>query len=149
MTIFPSGQSSLSYPNLKHWDIICLRGLFSHGHNLIHFSMVTDVNIWLVTFGFHLHNAIPGFPIPKFDLTQPSLEMKKSQLWDDLPVCSIPPPSYLPPPLHPPLSLPPSLPLIYSISPISYYLPLSGVNLPSISTVLSRRLILVYYNLPV
>lgn len=47
----------------------------------------TDVNIWLVTFGFHLHNAIPGFPIPKFDLTQPSLEMRKSQLWDDLPVC--------------------------------------------------------------
>ncbi len=45
-----------------------------------------DVNIWLVTFGFHLHNAIPGYPIPKFDLTQPSLEMKKSQLWDDLPV---------------------------------------------------------------
>uniref|UniRef100_A0A8C3G6G7 Teneurin transmembrane protein 3 n=1 Tax=Cyclopterus lumpus TaxID=8103 RepID=A0A8C3G6G7_CYCLU len=40
---------------------------------------VTDVNIWLVTFGFHLHNAIPGFPIPKFDLTQPSLEMKKIQ----------------------------------------------------------------------
>uniref|UniRef100_A0AAY4A9Q0 Teneurin-3 n=1 Tax=Denticeps clupeoides TaxID=299321 RepID=A0AAY4A9Q0_9TELE len=40
---------------------------------------VTDVNIWLVTFGFHLHNAIPGFPIPKFDLTQPSLEMRKSQ----------------------------------------------------------------------
>uniref|UniRef100_A0A672Y236 Teneurin transmembrane protein 3 n=1 Tax=Sphaeramia orbicularis TaxID=375764 RepID=A0A672Y236_9TELE len=49
---------------------------------------VTDVNIWLVTFGFHLHNAIPGFPIPKFDLTQPSLEMKKSQLWDDLPAIS-------------------------------------------------------------
>uniref|UniRef100_A0A8C2FU75 Teneurin transmembrane protein 3 n=1 Tax=Cyprinus carpio TaxID=7962 RepID=A0A8C2FU75_CYPCA len=50
---------------------------------------VTDVNIWLVTFGFHLHNVIPGFPIPKFDLTQPSLEMRKSQLWDDLPVCSL------------------------------------------------------------
>uniref|UniRef100_A0AAY4AEP3 Teneurin-3 n=1 Tax=Denticeps clupeoides TaxID=299321 RepID=A0AAY4AEP3_9TELE len=49
---------------------------------------VTDVNIWLVTFGFHLHNAIPGFPIPKFDLTQPSLEMRKSQLWDDLPSIS-------------------------------------------------------------
>uniref|UniRef100_A0A672I683 Teneurin transmembrane protein 3 n=1 Tax=Salarias fasciatus TaxID=181472 RepID=A0A672I683_SALFA len=49
---------------------------------------VTDVNIWLVTFGFHLHNAIPGFPIPKFDLTQASLEMKKSQLWDDLPSIS-------------------------------------------------------------
>lgn len=50
-------------------------------------ALSVDVNIWLVTFGFHLHNAIPGFPIPKFDLTQPSLEMKKSQLWDDLPVC--------------------------------------------------------------
>lgn len=47
---------------------------------------MADVNIWLVTFGFHLHNAIPGFPIPKFELRQPSLEMKKSQLWDDLPV---------------------------------------------------------------
>uniref|UniRef100_H3CII2 Teneurin transmembrane protein 3 n=1 Tax=Tetraodon nigroviridis TaxID=99883 RepID=H3CII2_TETNG len=46
---------------------------------------VTDVNIWLVTFGFHLHNAIPGFPVPKSDLTEPSLEMRKSQLWDDLP----------------------------------------------------------------
>uniref|UniRef100_A0A3P8VNY4 Teneurin transmembrane protein 3 n=1 Tax=Cynoglossus semilaevis TaxID=244447 RepID=A0A3P8VNY4_CYNSE len=49
---------------------------------------VTDVNIWLVTFGFHLHNAIPGFPIPKFDMTEPSLELKKSQLWDDLPSIS-------------------------------------------------------------
>ncbi|XP_059407328.1 teneurin-3-like [Carassius carassius] len=49
---------------------------------------VTDVNIWLVTFGFHLHNVIPGYPIPKFDLTQPSLEMRKSQLWDDLPSIS-------------------------------------------------------------
>ncbi|XP_064191130.1 teneurin-3 isoform X3 [Anguilla rostrata] len=49
---------------------------------------VTDVNTWLVTFGFHLHNAIPGFPIPKFDLTEPSLELQKSQLWDDLPSIS-------------------------------------------------------------
>ncbi|XP_035281478.1 teneurin-3 isoform X3 [Anguilla anguilla] len=49
---------------------------------------VTDVNSWLVTFGFHLHNAIPGFPIPKFDLTEPSFELKKSQLWDDLPSIS-------------------------------------------------------------
>ncbi|XP_066574257.1 teneurin-3 isoform X7 [Amia ocellicauda] len=49
---------------------------------------VTDVNSWLVTFGFHLHNAIPGFPIPKFDLTEPSFELKKSQLWDDLPTIS-------------------------------------------------------------
>lgn len=50
-------------------------------------SPCVDVNIWLVTFGFHLHNAIPGFPFPKSDLTEPSLEMRKSQLWDDLPVC--------------------------------------------------------------
>ncbi|KAJ8416553.1 hypothetical protein AAFF_G00358410 [Aldrovandia affinis] len=49
---------------------------------------VTDINSWLVTFGFHLHNAIPGFPIPKFDLTEPSFELKKSQLWDDLPSIS-------------------------------------------------------------
>ncbi|XP_029114629.1 teneurin-3 isoform X3 [Scleropages formosus] len=49
---------------------------------------VTDINTWLVTFGFHLHNVIPGYPIPKFGLTEPSLELKKSQLWDDLPTIS-------------------------------------------------------------
>ncbi|EPY78853.1 hypothetical protein CB1_000998024 [Camelus ferus] len=46
---------------------------------------ITDVNSWLVTFGFHLHNAIPGFPVPKFDLTEPSYELVKSQQWDDIP----------------------------------------------------------------
>lgn len=45
-----------------------------------------DVNSWLVTFGFHLHNTIPGFPVPKFDLSMPSYELSKSQRWDDLPV---------------------------------------------------------------
>ncbi|XP_062332162.1 teneurin-3 isoform X4 [Osmerus eperlanus] len=49
---------------------------------------VSDVNSWLVTFGFHLHNTIPGFPVPKFDLTLPSYELTKSQLWDDLPSIS-------------------------------------------------------------
>ena len=39
-----------------------------------------------MTFGFHLHNAIPGFPVPKFDLTEPSYELVKSQQWDDVPV---------------------------------------------------------------
>jgi hypothetical protein len=39
-----------------------------------------------VTFGFHLHNAIPGFPVPKFDLTEPSYELVKSQQWEDVPV---------------------------------------------------------------
>ncbi|MFT7815220.1 teneurin-3-like [Arapaima gigas] len=49
---------------------------------------VTDVNSWLVTFGFHLHNLIPGFPVPKFDMMIPSFELKKSQLWNDLPSIS-------------------------------------------------------------
>ncbi|KAM8848733.1 teneurin-3 isoform 2-T2 [Synchiropus picturatus] len=49
---------------------------------------VADVNSWLVTFGFHLHNTIPGFPVPKFDLSMPSYELRKSQLWDDLPSIS-------------------------------------------------------------
>ena len=50
------------------------------------YSSCTDVNSWLVTFGFHLHNTIPGFPVPKFDLSMPSYELSKSQRWDDLPV---------------------------------------------------------------
>lgn len=58
---------------------------FNFNLSLIYFSF-TDVNSWLVTFGFHLHNTIPGFPVPKFDLSMPSFELRKSQLWDDLPV---------------------------------------------------------------
>lgn len=50
------------------------------------FSFLKDINSWLVTFGFHLHNTIPGFPVPKFDLSMPSYELRKSQRWDDLPV---------------------------------------------------------------
>ncbi|XP_057393169.1 teneurin-3 isoform X3 [Balaenoptera acutorostrata] len=46
---------------------------------------ITDVNSWLLTFGFHLHNAIPGFPVPRFDVTEPSYELVKSQQWDDVP----------------------------------------------------------------
>ncbi|XP_030624718.1 teneurin-3 isoform X2 [Chanos chanos] len=46
---------------------------------------VTDVNNWLVTFGFHLHNTIPGFPAPVSQLNQPSFELMKSQQWDELP----------------------------------------------------------------
>ncbi|KAL2089213.1 hypothetical protein ACEWY4_016112 [Coilia grayii] len=55
----------------------------SHGHNLRDY--ITDVNTWLVTFGFHLHNTVPGFPAPKFDINNPSYELIKSQFWDDLP----------------------------------------------------------------
>ncbi len=46
----------------------------------------TDVNSWLVTFGFHLHNSIPGFPVPISEMTQASYELAKSQVWDDLTV---------------------------------------------------------------
>uniref|UniRef100_A0A8C6TY83 Si:dkey-237h12.3 n=1 Tax=Neogobius melanostomus TaxID=47308 RepID=A0A8C6TY83_9GOBI len=49
---------------------------------------VADINSWLVTFGFHLHNTIPGFPVPKFDIGMASYELIKSQLWDDLPPIS-------------------------------------------------------------
>ncbi|XP_043918466.1 teneurin-3 isoform X3 [Protopterus annectens] len=49
---------------------------------------IRDVNSWLVTFGFHLHNSIPGFPIPKFDINVPSYELMKSQQWDDVPPIS-------------------------------------------------------------
>ncbi|KAM9329352.1 teneurin-3 isoform 8-T8 [Gastrophryne carolinensis] len=48
----------------------------------------TDVNSWLMTFGFYLHNSIPGFPAPKLDLTEPSYELLKSQQWDDVPPIS-------------------------------------------------------------
>ncbi|XP_048031700.1 teneurin-3 isoform X2 [Megalobrama amblycephala] len=47
---------------------------------------LTDVNSWLVTFGFHLHNSIPGFPIPISEMSQASYELAKSQVWDDLTV---------------------------------------------------------------
>lgn len=39
-----------------------------------------------MTFGFYLHNSIPGFQHPKLDLTESSYELIKSQQWDDVPV---------------------------------------------------------------
>uniref|UniRef100_A0A8B9K8X7 Si:dkey-237h12.3 n=1 Tax=Astyanax mexicanus TaxID=7994 RepID=A0A8B9K8X7_ASTMX len=45
---------------------------------------ITDVNCWLVTFGFHLHNSIPGFPVPNSGMTQPFYELTKSDVWEDL-----------------------------------------------------------------
>uniref|UniRef100_A0A8B9KB38 Si:dkey-237h12.3 n=1 Tax=Astyanax mexicanus TaxID=7994 RepID=A0A8B9KB38_ASTMX len=41
---------------------------------------ITDVNCWLVTFGFHLHNSIPGFPVPNSGMTQPFYELTKSDV---------------------------------------------------------------------
>lgn len=45
-----------------------------------------DVNTWLVVFGFHLHNSIPGFPRPNSGMTRVSYELDKSEIWDNLPV---------------------------------------------------------------
>ncbi|XP_067838635.1 teneurin-3 isoform X6 [Heptranchias perlo] len=49
---------------------------------------ITDVNSWLLTFGFQLHNVIPGFPVPRQGLEEPSYELLKSQEWDDVPFLS-------------------------------------------------------------
>uniref|UniRef100_A0A4W4EMW3 Teneurin transmembrane protein 3 n=1 Tax=Electrophorus electricus TaxID=8005 RepID=A0A4W4EMW3_ELEEL len=46
---------------------------------------ITDINTWLVTFGFHLHNSIPGFSVPHSGMIKSSYELTKSVIWDDLP----------------------------------------------------------------
>ncbi|XP_076877219.1 teneurin-3 isoform X2 [Brachyhypopomus gauderio] len=47
-------------------------------------AYITDVNTWLVTFGFHLHNSIPGFSVPHSGMIKSSYELAKSEIWDDL-----------------------------------------------------------------
>lgn len=46
-----------------------------------------DVNSWLLTFGFQLHNVIPGYPKPDTDAMEPSYELShtqmKTQEWDN------------------------------------------------------------------
>lgn len=46
-----------------------------------------DVNSWLLTFGFQLHNVIPGYPKPDMDAVEPSYELlhtqMKTQEWDN------------------------------------------------------------------
>lgn len=46
-----------------------------------------DVNSWLLTFGFQLHNVIPGYPKPDTDAMEPSYELvhtqMKTQEWDN------------------------------------------------------------------
>uniref|UniRef100_A0A8C0FYJ9 Teneurin-4 n=1 Tax=Bubo bubo TaxID=30461 RepID=A0A8C0FYJ9_BUBBB len=48
---------------------------------------MTDVNSWLLTFGFQLHNVIPGYPKPDMDAMEPSYELihtqMKTQEWDN------------------------------------------------------------------
>ncbi|TRY90659.1 hypothetical protein DNTS_005399 [Danionella cerebrum] len=47
---------------------------------------MTDVNSWLVTFGFQLYNVIPGYPKPVTDSMEPSYELihtqMKTQEWE-------------------------------------------------------------------
>lgn len=51
------------------------------------FSSLPDVNSWLLTFGFQLHNVIPGYPKPDMDAMEPSYELihtqMKTQEWDN------------------------------------------------------------------
>uniref|UniRef100_A0A8C7DY81 Tox-GHH domain-containing protein n=1 Tax=Naja naja TaxID=35670 RepID=A0A8C7DY81_NAJNA len=48
---------------------------------------MTDVNSWLLTFGFQLHNVIPGYPKPDMNAMEPSYELTHTQLktqeWDN------------------------------------------------------------------
>nr|XP_056714069.1 teneurin-4 [Euleptes europaea] len=48
---------------------------------------MTDVNSWLLTFGFQLHNVIPGYPKPDVEAMEPSYELTHTQLktqeWDN------------------------------------------------------------------
>lgn len=50
-------------------------------------SLHPDVNSWLLTFGFQLHNVIPGYPKPDTDAMEPSYELvhtqMKTQEWDN------------------------------------------------------------------
>ncbi|XP_037122972.1 teneurin-4 isoform X7 [Syngnathus acus] len=47
---------------------------------------MTDVNSWLVTFGFQLYNVIPGYRKPSTDTLEPSYELIRTQMktqeWD-------------------------------------------------------------------
>ncbi|XP_077396802.1 teneurin-4 isoform X4 [Festucalex cinctus] len=47
---------------------------------------MTDVNSWLVTFGFQLYNVIPGYRKPNTDTVEPSYELLRTQIktqeWD-------------------------------------------------------------------
>ncbi|KAL0972664.1 hypothetical protein UPYG_G00192610 [Umbra pygmaea] len=47
---------------------------------------MTDVNSWLVTFGFQLYNVIPGYRKPTTDAMEPSFELVRTQVktqeWD-------------------------------------------------------------------
>lgn len=62
-----------------------LRSTYSRGLFLLLSHL--DVNSWLLTFGFQLHNVIPGYPKPDMDAMEPSYELihtqMKTQEWDN------------------------------------------------------------------
>uniref|UniRef100_A0A8D0L4Z0 Teneurin-3 n=1 Tax=Sphenodon punctatus TaxID=8508 RepID=A0A8D0L4Z0_SPHPU len=81
------GRRKNLHPDKNSKDLVLKSRIILISLSLLCYFLL-DVNSWLVTFGFHLHNAIPGFPVPKFDLTEPSYELVKSQQWDDIPPIS-------------------------------------------------------------
>lgn len=53
----------------------------------------TDVNSWLVTFGFQLYNVIPGYRKPNTEAMEPSYELIRTQIktqeWDSTKVVTL------------------------------------------------------------
>ena len=70
---------------LIYWDMSPLRSTYSMRTCLL--LSHPDVNSWLLTFGFQLHNVIPGYPKPDMDAMEPSYELihtqMKTQEWDN------------------------------------------------------------------
>lgn len=70
---------------LQYWYMSHLRSTYSLG--ILLFLSLPDVNSWLLTFGFQLHNVIPGYPKPDMDAMEPSYELihtqMKTQEWDN------------------------------------------------------------------
>lgn len=60
---------------------------FTYSLGILLFLSLPDVNSWLLTFGFQLHNVIPGYPKPDMDAMEPSYELvhtqMKTQEWDN------------------------------------------------------------------
>lgn len=86
-------SSSTPYPHahlqpssrLLYEDMSYLRSTYPMGISVL--LSHPDVNSWLLTFGFQLHNVIPGYPKPDMDAMEPSYELvhtqMKTQEWDN------------------------------------------------------------------
>ena len=75
----------LSHSGPLYWDMSPLRS--THSTRTFLLLSHPDVNSWLLTFGFQLHNVIPGYPKPDMDAMEPSYELvhtqMKTQEWDN------------------------------------------------------------------